>query len=219
MASADIYDIGLDQTDANHVSLTPISFAERTASVYPELPAVVYGDVRRNWGETWERMKKLGSALAKRGFGKGDTVSVIAANIPEMFECHFAVPMTGAVLNTINTRLDAEAIAFILEHAEAKAVFVDPEFSEVTERALRITGRSDILVVDIEDATFEGGSLVGSITYDALLAEGDADYAYSLPANEWDAISLNYTSGTTGDPKGVVYHHRGAALNALSNIV
>ncbi|MGL4309516.1 MAG: acyl-CoA synthetase [Paracoccaceae bacterium] len=214
-----IYESGLDMVQANYAALTPLSFAERAAAVYPDYPAVVYGDLRRNWSETYERMCRLGSALAKRGIGKGDTVSVVAANIPEMFEAHFGVPMTGAVLNTVNTRLDAEAIGFILAHAEAKAVIVDPEFSEVTHRAVMISGRRDMLVIDIDDPSFEGGERVGEITYTQLLAEGDASWRGLTPDSEWDAISLNYTSGTTGDPKGVVYHHRGAALNALSNIV
>ncbi|MDD8022023.1 MAG: acyl-CoA synthetase [Paracoccaceae bacterium] len=214
-----IYESGLDVTAANYAALTPLSFAERTAAVYPELTAVVYGDLRRNWGETYARMCRIASALAARGIGKDDTVSVIAANIPEMFEAHFAVPMTGAVLNTINTRLDAEAIAFILSHAEAKAVLVDPEFADVVERAVKISGRRDMLVIDIEDPSYDGGHRIGSVTYDELLAEGDPEFSYVPPVTEWDAISLNYTSGTTGNPKGVVYHHRGAALNAMSNIM
>ncbi|AUH35105.1 acyl-CoA synthetase [Paracoccus tegillarcae] len=218
-ATTDIYDLGLDANAANFVALSPLSFIERTAAIYPDLPAVSYGAVKRNWGETYARTRRLAGALAKRGLGKGDTVSIIAANIPEMFEAHFGVPMAGAVLNTINTRLDAEAIAFILSHAEAKAVLVDAEFAEVAEQAIRIAGRPDMLVVDIEDASLEGTRPIGQLTYDALLAEGDPDHAWSLPGDEWDAISLNYTSGTTGDPKGVVYHHRGATLNALSNIV
>lgn len=219
MSHAGIYSSGLDANSANFEALTPLSFVERTATIYPEYVAVVYNDLRLTWGETYARMKRLGSGLAARGIGKDDTVSVIAANIPEMFEAHFGVPMCGAVLNTVNTRLDAEAIAFILNHAEAKAVLVDPEFSEVVGTAIKMTGRDDMLVVDIEDASFEGGTRVGSLTYEELLAEGAEDYDFVLPGNEWDAISLNYTSGTTGDPKGVVYHHRGAALNALSNIV
>lgn len=214
-----IYESGLEPNAANYVALSPLSFAERTASIYPDLPAVIYGDVRRNWCETYERMLRLGSALQRRGIGKDDTVSMIAANIPEMFEAHFGIPMAGAVLNAINTRLDAEAIAFILSHAEAKVVIVDPEFSEVMDRAIHISGRRDMLVVDIEDATYAGGRRIGQLTYEALLAEGDPDFQFEMPGNEWDAISLNYTSGTTGDPKGVVYHHRGATLNAMSNIV
>lgn len=215
-----IYETGLDANPANYVALSPLSFLERTAAIYPEMPAVVYGAVRRNWGETYDRCRRLASALQKRGVGKNDTVSIICANLPEMFEAHFAVPMCGAVLNTINTRLDAEAIGFILSHAEAKVVMVDPEFSEVVQRAVRMTGHyDDILVVDIEDDSFDGGHRIGSVTHAELIAEGDPEFAYIPPITEWDAISLNYTSGTTGDPKGVVYHHRGAHLNAMSNIV
>jgi len=213
-----IYDQGLDRCDANFVALSPLSFIERTAAIYPDRPAVVHGAVRRTWAETYDRCRRLAGALAARGIGRGDTVAVIAANIPEMFEAHFGVPMSGAVLNTINTRLDPEAIAFILNHGEAKVVLVDPEFSEVVQRALRMAGH-DRLVIDIVDDSFDGGIRIGALTYDAFLEECPAGYRWSLPADEWDAISLNYTSGTTGDPKGVVYHHRGAYLNALSNIV
>lgn len=218
-AGANIYDIGLDQNAANFVQLSPLSFIARTAAVYPDLPAVVYGDVRRDWAETYDRCRAIASALSGRGIGKGDTVSVIAANIPEMFELHFAVPMTQAVLNTINTRLDAETVAFILNHAEASVLIVDPEFAEMAERAIRIAHRPDMLVVDILDPALPDAPRVGRVTYDELVAEGDAGFEWSLPGDEWDAISLNYTSGTTGDPKGVVYHHRGAALNALGNIL
>ncbi|WP_138467233.1 acyl-CoA synthetase [Poseidonocella sp. HB161398] len=215
-----IYETGLDRTGANYAALTPLSFLERTAAIYPDNLAVVHGPVRRTWSETYARCRRLASALAARGIGKGDTVAIVAANIPEMFEAHFAVPMAGAVLNTINTRLDAEAIAFILNHGEARAVIVDPEFADVTARAVRMTGHAaDLLVIDIADPTFEGGAPVGSIGYDALVEEGDPEFAWAPPGDEWDAISLNYTSGTTGDPKGVVYHHRGAHLNALSMIV
>ena len=218
-AGANIYDIGLDQNAANFVQLSPLSFIARTAEVYPDLPAVVYGDVRRDWAETYDRCRAIASALSGRGIGKGDTVSVIAANIPEMFELHFAVPMAQAVLNTINTRLDAETVAFILNHAEARVLIVDPEFAEMAERAIRIAHRPDMLVVDILDPALPDAPRVGRVTYDELVAEGDAGFEWSLPGDEWDAISLNYTSGTTGDPKGVVYHHRGAALNALGNIL
>ncbi|MDF3606779.1 acyl-CoA synthetase [Paracoccus sp. DMF-8] len=216
---ATIYDIGLDRNPANFVQLSPLSFIRRTAQIYPDLTAVVYNDLRRTWAETYARCCRVAGALAGRGIGKGDTVSVIAANIPEMFEAHFAIPMTGAVLNTINSRLDAEAIAFILNHAEAKVLLVDPEFAEVVDRAIKIAHRPDMLVVDILDPSFAGGQRIGRITYDDLLAEGDPNFAWVMPGDEWDAISLNYTSGTTGDPKGVVYHHRGAALNAMSNII
>ncbi len=219
MAGTNIYDIGLDANPANFVQLSPLSFLARAAAVYPDLDAVSYGEVRRSWGETYARTRRLASALAARGIGPGDTVSIVAANIPEMFEAHFSIPMSGAVLNTINTRLDAETIAFILNHAETRVLLVDPEFAATTARAVAMAGRDDLLVVDILDPSFDGGARIGSLTYDDLLAEGDPDFDWSLPASEWDAISLNYTSGTTGDPKGVVYHHRGAALNALSNIV
>ncbi|WP_420566849.1 acyl-CoA synthetase [Thalassovita sp.] len=219
MSNTGIFTAGLEANAANYEALSPLSFALRTAAIYPEYTAVVYNDIRRDWGQTFARMKQLASGLAGRGIGKNDTVSIIAANIPEMFEAHFGVPMCGAVLNTVNTRLDAEAISFILNHAEAKAVLVDPEFSEVVDRAIKMTGRDDLLVVDIEDPSFDGGRLIGDLTYDALLAEGSDEFTPVMPDSEWDAISLNYTSGTTGDPKGVVYHHRGAMLNALSNIV
>ncbi|MCV2880015.1 acyl-CoA synthetase [Sedimentimonas flavescens] len=213
-----IYEIGLDQNAANYVPLTPVSFMARTAAVYPNRTAVVYNDIRRTWAETYARCRRLASALSARGIGRGDTVSIIAANIPEIYEAHFAVPMAGAVLNAINTRLDAEAISFILSHAETKVFLVDPEFAEVAERALHIAGRSDILVVDILDASYEGGRRIGHITYDEMVAEGSESFEWTPPASEWDAISLNYTSGTTGNPKGVVYHYRGAHLNSLSNI-
>ena len=214
-----IYDAGLDRNAANHAALTPLSFIARTVSVYPDYLAVVHGDRRLTWRETYARMCRIGSALNKRGIGKGDTVSIIAANTPEMFESHFAVPMSGAVLNTINTRLEAETIGFILSHAESKVVMVDPEFAEVVDRAIKISGR-DMLVIDLEDAMYDGPvHKIGSMTYDDLLAEGDEDFDWQMPTDEWDAISLNYTSGTTGNPKGVVYHHRGAALNAMGNIL
>ncbi|TNE69928.1 MAG: acyl-CoA synthetase [Rhodobacteraceae bacterium] len=219
MSIQSIYTIGLDPNAANYDALTPLSFVERSAQIYPEFPAVIYGDIRRSWGETYDRIRRAASALQGRGVQKGDTVSIVAANIPEMFEAHFAVPMSGGVLNTINTRLDAEAMAFILAHAEAKVVLVDPEFSDVVDRALHMSGMSDVLVVDIEDASFDGGRRIGALSYEALLAEGDPEFQWQPPENEWDAISLNYTSGTTGNPKGVVYHHRGAHLNAMSNIV
>lgn len=219
MAEHTIYDYALDRNAANHVPLSPLSFIQRTAAIYPDYPAVSYNGVRRTWAETYDRTRRLAGALAARGVGRGDTVAVVAANIPEMFEAHFGVPMAGAVLNAINTRLDAEGIAFILKHGEAKVLIVDPEFSEVVERAVRIAHAPDLLVVDIVDPSFEGGQRIGRLTYDELLAEGDPAFDWLMPDDEWDAIALNYTSGTTGDPKGVVYHHRGAALNALSNIV
>ena len=214
----DIYTQGLDSCPANYAQLSPLRFLERTAQIHPEALAVVHGEIRRTWAETYARCRRIAGALTARGVGKGDTVAVLAANIPEMFEAHFSVPMTGAVLNTINTRLDAETVAFILTHGEARVLLVDTEFAELAARAVRIAGGREILVVDILDPGFEGGGRAGQLTYDALLAEGDPEFDWQMPDSEWDAISLNYTSGTTGDPKGVVYHHRGAALNALANI-
>lgn len=219
MSFESIYNVGLDANAANYEALTPLSFAERTAHIYPEYPAIIYGALRRTWGETYERMRRVASALTAHGLQKGETVSIIAANIPEMFEAHFAVPMAGAMLNTVNTRLDAEAIAFILAHAEAKVIMVDPEFADVVDRAIHMSGLTDVLVVDILDPTYEGGRRIGTLSYDDLVAEGDPEFVWPVPTNEWDAVSLNYTSGTTGNPKGVVYHHRGAHLNAMSNIV
>ena len=213
-----IYELGLDPNNANYVPLTPVSFMARSATVFPDRTAVAYNDLRRSWAETYDRCRRVASALRARGVGKGDTVSIIATNIPEIYEAHFAVPMAGAVLNAINTRLDAEAVAFILNHAETKVFLVDPEFSEMAERALHMTGRRDITVIDIEDASYAGGKRIGQASYEDLVAEGDPTFQWSPPDSEWDAISLNYTSGTTGNPKGVVYHYRGAHLNALSNI-
>lgn len=214
-----IYDLGLDQTPANYVPMTPVSFMARSAHIYPDRTAVVYGAVRRSWAETYDRCRRFASALVKRGYRRSDTISILATNIPEIYEAHFAVPMAGCVLNAINTRLDAEAIAFILNHAETKVFIVDPELSEVASQAVKMTGRDDILVLDIIDESFEGGRKIGALSYDDVLAEGDPDFMWTPPQSEWDAISLNYTSGTTGNPKGVVYHYRGAHLNALSNIV
>ncbi len=219
MITPGIYEQHLDQTRANHTALSPLSYLERAAAVYPDYPSVVYGARRYTWCETYARCRQLASALAGHGVGRGDTVSIIAANIPELYEAHFGIPMLGAVLNAINTRLDAPIIAFILQHAEAKVLLVDPEFSSVVREALTQVDRPDLLVIDIVDPSFDGGDPVGSLTYDALLEAGDPDYHWSLPVDEWDAITLNYTSGTTGNPKGVVYHHRGAALNATSNIL
>ena len=213
-----IYDRDLEKTQANFSQMTPLSFLERSAQVYPGKTAVVYGKIKRNWLQTYDRVRRLASGLCARGIGKGDTVSIIAANIPEMFEAHFGVPMTGAVLNAINTRLDAETIGFILNHAETKLLIVDPEFVDVAERAVQISGRQ-IEIIDIVDPTIPDARTLGTKSYDTLLSEGRLDHAWERPADEWDAISLNYTSGTTGDPKGVVYHHRGAYLNAVGNIL
>lgn len=218
MTTINIFEQYLEPNEANYIALTPISFLERAAFVYPEKIATINGDIRHSWLEVHQRCTRLASALAKRGIGRGDTVSVIAPNISEHFEVHFAVPMSGAVLNSINTRLDAEAIAFILVHAETKALITDKEFSPVVKKALRMIPHKP-LVIDIDDPHFNEGQLIGSLTYDQLLDEGDDDFEPLRPINEWDGISLNYTSGTTGDPKGVVYHYRGAYLNAVSNVM
>ncbi|WP_415902457.1 acyl-CoA synthetase [Neptuniibacter sp. QD29_5] len=218
ITSQNPYEVGLDKNQANYAALTPLSFLERAAFVYPDHIATVHGDARRSWSATYTRCRRFASALQQRGIGKGDTVSVIAPNLPEVFEAHFSVPMSGAVLNAINVRLDAEAIAFILQHAECKVVLVEREFGALVKQALKMADL-DPLVIAIEDSTFTEGEQIGSITYDELLLEGDPEFAWQPPEDEWDAITLNYTSGTTGDPKGVVYHHRGAYLNAMSNVV
>jgi fatty-acyl-CoA synthase len=211
------YDLHLDRNPANFEPLSPLQFLERAAWTFPNKTAVIHGALERTWGETRARCHKLADALVKRGIGKGDTVAVLAANTPEMMELHFGVPLTGAVINTINTRLDAEIIGFILDHGEASAVFVDREFSETMAGALK-KAKAQPFVIDIDDPEFEGpGSCIGEMDFEAFLALGDENYPYRAPADEWDAISLNYTSGTTGDPKGVVYSHRGAYLNSMCN--
>lgn len=218
---ASIFDQDLPRNDANFTPLSPLSFIERAAEVYPERTAVIHGALRRNWLQTYERCRRLASALQRAGLGHGDTVAVMLPNTPPMVEAHFGIPMAGAVLNTLNTRLDPEAIAFMLDHGEARAVIVDPEFAGAMQKAIAMRKDSrPLLVVDVEDALFTGTSArIGSTTYEDLLAGGDPAFAWELPADEWDAIALNYTSGTTGNPKGVVYHHRGATTNAVSNIL
>ncbi len=216
MSTNNPYELGLDRTPANFAALTPLSYLERAAFVYPERIATVHAGVRRTWAETYSRCRRLGSALQRRGLGVGDTVAVLSPNLPEMFEAHFGVPMSGAVLNTVNTRLDAEAIAFILQHGEASVLVVDTELGELAARAVSMLERRP-LIVDIVDPAFAGGRRIGDLDYEALLEEGDPDFDWQPPADEWQAISLNYTSGTTGNPKGVVYHHRGAFLNAACN--
>ncbi|MBS3805738.1 MAG: acyl-CoA synthetase [Oleiphilaceae bacterium] len=211
-----IFETGLEPTGANHSPLSPVDFIARTADVYPEYPAVIHGGIRRNWRETYQRCRRLASALAGKGVRQGDTVAAMLPNIPQMLECHFGVPMLGAVLNALNTRLDAEAIAFMLEHGEAKVLIVDREFGEVVAQALSQLANPP-LVIDVDDPEYGQGSAISELDYEDFLNEGCADFDWHLPADEWQAISLNYTSGTTGNPKGVVYHHRGAYENALGN--
>ncbi|MEW6644227.1 MAG: acyl-CoA synthetase [Pseudomonadota bacterium] len=213
------YSVGLDKTPANYVPLSPLSFLERSAAVYPHLTSAVYEDRRFTWAETFERCRRLASFLTRRGIVRGDTVATMLPNIPAMNELHFAVPMADAVLNTLNTRLDAAALGFMLDHGGAKVLFVDPEFSAVIAEALTQMKGPKPLVVDVDDAAFAGGQRIGEIEYEAAVASGDPNHVWARPQDEWDAIALSYTSGTTGDPKGVVTHHRGAYLNAVSNVL
>ncbi|HZH11736.1 MAG TPA: acyl-CoA synthetase [Microvirga sp.] len=213
------YDTNLDKNPANYQPLTPLTFLERAAGVHPDRTAVIHGGLRRSYRDFYARARRLASALTRRGIGRGDTVSVVLPNTPAMLECHYGVPMAGAVLNTLNTRLDAKIIAFSLEHSEAKVLITDREFSSVVKAALELSSVKP-LVIDYDDPEFTGsGERLGDIEYEQFLAEGDPDFAWALPGDEWNAITLNYTSGTTGDPKGVVYHHRGAYLLAMGNIV
>jgi len=202
----------------NFTPLSPLSLLARTAHVYPKRTAVIHGAQKRSWAEVYARCRQLASALTKHGIGVGDTVAAMLPNIPAMVEAHFGVPMSGAVLNTLNTRLDAEAIAFMLDHGEARVLLTDREFSATLEKALTLVKHKP-LVIDVDDPAFAGGKKLGAADYETFIAGGDAHFEWALPYDEWNAISLNYTSGTTGNPKGVVYHHRGAYLNAVSNIV
>lgn len=211
-----IYEQGLARNPVNHAALSPLSFIERTAAIYPNYPAVVHGAIRRTWEQTYTRCRKLASALAGRGIGKDDTVAVMLPNIPEMLELHFAVPMIGAVINTLNVRLDAEAISFMLQHGEAKVLVVDREFCDVAQTACRMLEHPP-LIIDVNDPEYGEGNPVSDLDYEAFLAEGDPEFVWHWPSDEWQAIALNYTSGTTGNPKGVVYHHRGAFLNSMGN--
>ncbi|WP_374487050.1 acyl-CoA synthetase [Zoogloea sp.] len=213
------YEQGLDKCAANYVPLSPLSFLERSAQVYPNRLSVIHGARRFTWSETYSRCRRLASALAQRGIGRGDTVAVMLPNIPAMVEAHFGVPMVGAVLNTLNTRLDPEAIAFMLAHGEAKVLITDPEFAGTIAAALELLEGPKPLVIDALDPEYPGDTRLGEIEYEDFLADADPEFKWSLPADEWDAIALNYTSGTTGNPKGVVFHHRGAYLNSASNII
>jgi fatty-acyl-CoA synthase len=216
-----IFDQDLPRNEANFTPLSPLSFIERAAEIYSGRPAVIHGDFRLTWSELYARCRRLAGALAKCGIGKGDTVAAMLPNTPPMVEAHFGVPMAGAVLNAMNTRLDAQTVAFMLDHGEAKAVIVDPECAPVMKKAIALRqGQRPLLVIDVEDALYAGPvERAGTVAYEDFLAGGDPAFEWNLPGDEWDAIALNYTSGTTGNPKGVVYSHRGAAVNAISNIL
>jgi fatty-acyl-CoA synthase len=213
------YSTGLDKTPANYVPLTPLSFLKRTATVYPNHTSAVYEGRVFTWAETYARCRRFASYLDGRNIGRDDTVAAMLPNIPAMNELHFAVPMAGAVLNALNIRLDAPSIAFQLDHGGAKIILVDPEFSGVIAEALGLMTGPKPFVIDVDDKTFAGGKRIGEIEYEEALAQGDPGFAARLPEDEWNAIALGYTSGTTGNPKGVVTHHRGAYLNAVSNIL
>lgn len=213
------YSIGLDKNAANYVPLSPVSFLARTAAVYPSQISTVYEDRTLTWAQTFDRCKRFASFLVARGIKRGDAVALMLPNIPAMIEAHFAIPMAGAVINALNIRLDAAAIAFQLDHGGARIVLVDPEFTEVVSAALNLMKGQRPLVVDVDDAAYPGGKSIGDVEYEAAIAAGDPSFAWNSLEDEWDAIALGYTSGTTGNPKGVVTHFRGAYLNAVSNIV
>jgi len=214
-----MYARDLDRVPANFQPLTPLTYLARAAATFPDHTAIIHGGLRRSYRELYARSRRLASALRQAGVGRLDTVSVMLTNTPEMVECHYGVPMCGAVLNTLNTRLDAAILAFTLDHAETRVLITDREFSAVVKEALQLAKVSP-LVIDVDDPEFDGrGERLGAQDYEAFIGAGDADFAWAHPDDEWDAISLNYTSGTTGDPKGVVYHHRGAALLAMGNVI
>ena len=210
------FETNLDKNPANFQPLSPLSFIERSAATYPDRTAVIHGEIRRSWSDTYVRCRQLASALEQHGLKHGETVAVMLPNVPAMVEAHFGVSMMGGVLNALNIRLDSDAIAFILEHGEAKILLTDREFSDTIKGALDQLDEKP-LVIDVDDVTYDGGEMIGEIEYEDFIGAGDPNYAWSWPGDEWNACSLNYTSGTTGNPKGVVYHHRGAFLNAIGN--
>src|SRR5262245_17938772 len=213
------YNVGLDKNAANYVPLTPVSFLVRSATVYPKHTSVVYEDRRFTWGGTYKRCRRFASYLSSKGIGVGDTVAAMLPNVPAMYELHFAVPMAGAVLNALNIRLDAPSIAFQLDHGGAKIILVDPEFADVIAEALTLMTGPKPFVIDVDDAAFPRGRRIGEIEYEAALVQGDTNFDPRLRDDAWNASALSYTSGTTGNPKGVVTHHRGGYLNAVSNIL
>ncbi len=218
MNHSGIFDQGLDKNPGNFAPLSPLSLMAWVADVYPQRTAVIYGDRKVDWAQTYRRCRRLASALTRLGIGQGDTVAVMLPNIPPMFEAHYGIPMTGAVINTLNTRLDSATLAFMLEHGEARALITDTEYAAAIGPALKSLQRPPF-VIDIEDALGPGGERLGEVEYEEFLAQGSDDYEWHTPNDEWNAIALSYTSGTTGNPKGVVTHHRGAYLNAIGNIV
>jgi fatty-acyl-CoA synthase len=218
MSPINPFEENLPKNQANYSPLTPLSFLTRTAEVFPERAAVIHGEIKRSWRETLKRCTRLASALKKKGVVQGTTVSVMAPNVPELLEAHFGVLMTGGVLNALNIRLEAETLAYILEHGESQVLITDREFSPVIQKVLQQL-EDPPLVIDIDDPMAEGGELLGEMDYEAFLKTGDENFEWNLPEDEWQAVSLNYTSGTTGKPKGVVYHSRGAHLLAIDNIL
>ena len=213
------YDLGMDQNKANYIPLTPLSFLDRIKDVYPDYEAVVYKDRKYNWKQVYDRCTQFASALTKIGIGEGDTVSIMAANTPEIFEAHYSIPMTGGVINTINTRLDANTVSYILNHSDAKVFIVDRQFHEIAKKALEQI-KHELIIIDIDDkqAGLKGFKPIGELEYESFLQTGDTDFEWIKPKDEWQAIGLSYTSGTTGQPKGVVYHHRGSYLMSMGSV-